>query len=32
MGPRYFENVLEVQRYYKLKELRLLKYKDVAES
>ncbi|XP_033319068.1 neprilysin-1-like isoform X2 [Bombus bifarius] len=31
MGPKYFENALEVQRYYKFKELRLLKYKDVAE-
>ncbi|XP_071868180.1 neprilysin isoform X3 [Bombus fervidus] len=31
MGPRYFENALEVQRYYKLKELRLLKHKDIAE-
>ncbi|XP_050591165.1 neprilysin-like isoform X2 [Bombus affinis] len=31
MGPKYFENVLEVQRYYKLKELRLLKHKDVVE-
>ncbi|XP_043598067.1 neprilysin-1-like isoform X2 [Bombus pyrosoma] len=32
MGPRYFENALEVQRYYKFKELRLLKHKDMAES
>lgn len=31
MGPKYFENALEIQRYYKFKELRLLKYKDVAE-
>ncbi|XP_060823748.1 neprilysin-like isoform X3 [Bombus pascuorum] len=31
MGTRYFENALEVQRYYKLKELRLLKHKDIAE-
>ena len=31
MGPKYFENVLEVQRYYKLKELRLLKHKDIVE-
>ncbi|KAF3429024.1 hypothetical protein E2986_02358 [Frieseomelitta varia] len=32
MGPTYFENSLSFQRYYKLKELRLLKHKDAAKS
>ncbi|CAK9812652.1 Membrane metallo-endopeptidase-like 1 [Anthophora plagiata] len=28
MGPTYFENALKLERYYKLKELRRLKYED----
>ncbi|XP_017766632.1 PREDICTED: membrane metallo-endopeptidase-like 1 [Eufriesea mexicana] len=32
MGPSYFENALKFLKYYKLKELRLLKYNDVAKS
>ncbi|KAK9309000.1 hypothetical protein QLX08_001192 [Tetragonisca angustula] len=32
MGPTYFENSLSFQRYYKSKELRLLKRKDAAKS
>ncbi|XP_043794801.1 neprilysin-4-like [Apis laboriosa] len=32
MGPTYFENALRFQKFYKLKELRFLKYKDLAKS